>query len=416
MFKFEKNKKYTTIAIYSFIVLAAVVVLIFFFLNLSYFQNKIKDILDLLSPFMYGFVIAYLCNPILNFFTKQCGVIFEKKKKHPKLKRVLSIILTYIVVIIIIIIVILLIIPQVGDSYKTLQSQIGTYVSKAQEWADNFVRTFPLFNGVYKDFADFLDVNEIAASVQAFIYDWSRLLQIFTDYIMAYAGRIVIEMKNVLLGIILSIYFLLSKEKLKAQIKKILSAFMNWKKLNQLTDFVRFTDKTFGGFIVGKLLDSLIIGLLTFIVLAILKMPFYPLISVIIGVTNIIPFFGPFIGAIPSAFIIFIADPGKAFWFIIIIIIIQQIDGNFIGPKILGDSTGLSALWVIVAITIAGGMFGIVGMFLGVPIFAVIYSLTKQFIEKRLKKKNKPPETDYYCRPDLPEEDLEKTPDEPSEK
>lgn len=401
MFKFEKNKKYTVIAIYAFLVLAAVIVLIFFLLNFSFLWNKVLFILNVLSPFMYGFAIAYLCNPILNFFTRHCGALFEKKKKRPRIKRALSVILTYIVVATIIIVSISLIIPQVVESYKNLQSQITTYVSAAQKWADNFVRTFPLFNGVYQDFADFLDVNEIAASVQAFIYDWSRLLQIFTDYIVAYAGRIVVEMKNVLLGIILSVYFLLSKDKLRAQVKKVLSAFMNWKKLNQLMDFVRFTDKTFGGFITGKILDSFIIGLITFIALALFNMPYYPLISVIVGITNIIPFFGPFIGAIPSAFIIFIADPVKSLWFILIIIVIQQIDGNIIGPKILGDSTGLSALWVIISITISGGLFGIAGMFLGVPVFAVIYSLSKSFIEKRLKDKNKPHETEFYQHADL---------------
>ena len=403
MLKFDKNKKYTTIAIYAFLVLSALCVLVAILLNFSFFWSKFTLVLNMLSPFMYGFVFAYLCNPILKFFRNKVFVLIEKKKKHPKLKFVLSVISTYIVVIILITVLFLLLIPQVVKSYTSLQSQITTYVSATQTWADEFVRTFPLFNGAYNDFADFLNVNEIATSIKDFISNSSNLVQLIANYIISYAGRFVLEMKNILLGVILSVYFLLSKDKIKAQIKKILSAFLDGKRINQFVGFVKFTDETFGGYIVGNLLDSLMVGLITFIALAICQIPFYPLISVIIAVTNLIPFFGPFMGAIPSAFIILIVSPIKALLFIGIILLIQQIDGNIITPKILGDSTGLSAMWVIIAITISGDLFGIAGMFLGVPVFAVVYAVTKQQVEKRLKKKNMPEDTGYYYIAKLPE-------------
>ena len=405
MLKFDKNKKYTTIAIYAFVVLSALCVLVAILLNFSFFWEKFTLVLDMLSPFIYGFVFAYLCNPILKFFNSKVYKFIEKKKKHPKLKYALSIITTYIVVAVAITIIFLLLIPQVVKSYTTLQSQISSYVTATQTWADDFVRTFPFFNGEYQNFAEFLDVNEITSSIKDFITNSSNLFQLIANYIISYAGRFVLEMKNILLGVILSVYFLLSKDKIKAQIKKTLSAFLDGKKINQLMSFVKFTDDTFGGYIVGNLLDSLMVGLLTFIILAIFEIPYYPLISVIVGVTNLIPFFGPFMGAIPSAFIILIADPIKSLFFIIIILIIQQIDGNIITPKILGDSTGLSAMWVIIAITISGDLFGIAGMFLGVPVFAVVYAVTKQQIEKRLKNRKLPQDTGYYYINKLPEKE-----------
>ena len=184
-----------------------------------------------------------------------------------------------------------------------------------------------------------------------------------------------------------------SKEKFAAQTKKILYALFSKQHTDRILRNTRRTHHIFGGFVTGKLLDSLIIGIITFVVLFIVRMPYAVLISVIIGVTNVIPFFGPIIGAIPCALILLFEDPLKALLFIIIIIIIQQFDGNLLGPKILGDSTGLPAFWVIFAILLGGGLFGFLGMLLGVPTFAVVYSLLKTLIEERKKKKNQPSDT-----------------------
>lgn len=182
---------------------------------------------------------------------------------------------------------------------------------------------------------------------------------------------------------------------------------------NSTLELANFTDKTFGGYITGKLLDSLIIGIIMFIVCAICKMPYTPLVSVLVGVTNVIPIVGPFIGAIPGTFIIFIVDPVKAFWFIVINVVVQQLDGNVIGPKILGQTTGLSALWVMMSITIMGGLWGLFGMLISVPIFAVLYTLVKLFVEKRLAGKGAPTETvEYYAA--IEDRTLSESDDEPT--
>nr|MCR5791067.1 AI-2E family transporter [Lachnospiraceae bacterium] len=182
---------------------------------------------------------------------------------------------------------------------------------------------------------------------------------------------------------------------------KVVYAFMSSpERANQLINNARFTNRTFGGFITGKLFDSLIIGIITFIALSIMRMPYTLLISCIIGVTNVIPFFGPFLGAIPSAFIILLISPMKCLVFIIYVIILQQFDGNILGPKILGDSTGLPSFWVIFAITLFGGIFGVVGMFIGVPIFSVIYAAFRANLESRLKRKKMPSDTEFYINSD----------------
>ena len=189
---------------------------------------------------------------------------------------------------------------------------------------------------------------------------------------------------------------LASKERLKAQVKKFTTAMFPPKGRHRFYRYVRLCDRTFGGFFVGKIIDSLIIGAITLVVLLIFRMPYALLISTIICVTNIIPVFGPFIGAIPSAFIIFIVSPSKALIFLVLILLIQQLDGNVIGPKILGDSTGLSTLGVIISIVIMGEYFGIVGMIVGVPIFAVAVALVKEFLEQKLRAKDLPTDTSEY--------------------
>ena len=195
---------------------------------------------------------------------------------------------------------------------------------------------------------------------------------------------------------IISIYLLIDKEKFFALGKKVTASLFNEKHTRVILDLAKRTNLTFGRFIGGKIVDSAIIGVLTFIILTIFKMPYVLLISVIIGITNVIPFFGPFIGAIPSAIIILFVSPIQAIWFLVIVLVIQQVDGNIIGPKILGDSIGISAFWILFSILVAGKLFGLVGMIIGVPMFALIYSIIKDVIEARLKYKGLPIETKNY--------------------
>jgi len=374
--KINWNKKYTTIAIYVCIVAAIAVAAFYLTINFKNAGSVIGNIQKILNPLIIGFIIAYLFNPLMCSFEGIISRFTERKKKHPALNRTLSIIITYLVYAVVILLIVWLIIPQVIVSYKDLLTKIEDYIASLESFLRDLSQTFP-----------FIDIEQMLTYIQDILSDSYLLIQSVTPYVTSFFAGLAEHLKNAFLGIVLSVYFLYSKERLCAQIKKTMYAFTDREKGDKLINFIHFTDDTFGGFIIGKLLDSLIIFILTFIVLAIFKMPYYQLVSVIVGVTNIIPFFGPFIGAIPSAFIIFIADPSKALWFIVIIIIIQQLDGNVIGPKILGETTGLSSLGVIIAITVMSGLLGVVGMFIGVPLFALIYALFDKFVTKKIEEK-----------------------------
>ncbi|MBQ3591357.1 MAG: AI-2E family transporter [Clostridia bacterium] len=297
----------------------------------------------------------------------------------------------------------------IAASFKDLQSKITDYVAAAQNMADSFVREFPLFNGQYETLSEFLDVNEISADIKSIISNFSNLLATAADYVISYGKQFVIEVTNALIGFIAAVYFLLAKERLISKAKKAAAAFLSRRHYVNLINLLRFTNRTVGGFIYGKIIDSIIIGCLTFILMSLFKMPFVLLISVIVGITNIIPYFGPFIGAIPSAFIVFIADPGMTVWFALMIFLIQQLDGNVIGPKILGDSTGMTSLAVLVSITVAGGFFGFAGMILGVPAAAVLCVLFRQKTDSILRKKNASTDSaDYFTN--LPARDFDAEP------
>ncbi len=389
--KIRWNSDYTLRAIYASIVIAILVLCIFIGINYSVVFGWLGRVLTFCSPILYGFIIAYLCNPVMKFFEKRVFRFLDRKKPHPRLRRALSMTVTYLLYSILIALFLLLILPQIVQSYNDLQAKMSGYVSSAQEWVTSFIssaKNSALLG--YFDFSSLIDgINDLISNSYKIVLN-------VTPYVLDYVGRITNQLKNALLGIIFSLYFLADKEKLIAQVKKVLHALFSKERVRRILEFSVYTDRTFGGFILGKIEDSLIIGVLTFITLAVFRMPYYPLISVIICVTNIIPFFGPFIGAIPSIFFIFIADPMKALWFTVIILVIQQIDGNIIGPKIIGVSTGLDSLGVIVAITLMSGLFGIPGMFFGVPLFSLILYVINTLIRRRLHKRGLPHELSAY--------------------
>lgn len=400
MFKIDWNRKYTTIAVYACIVIAIAGVILVAGLNIDTILTAAKRIISVLNPIFLGAILAYLLNPLLRLLERRVFGFIERKKPRRRLRRGLALLSTYVVILLVITLFILLIVPQIVGSYNDLISRFSSYISSAINFADRFVKEFPLFNGEYETLFDFIDISAITQKLREFITGSGQLFRDVANYILTHGFNLVSGANTLLLAVILSIYMLASKERLVAQCRKICSAFLSQDKLNRVWDLAIYTDRTFGGFIVGKLVDSLIIGVLSFIVFAIFNMPYYPLIAVIVGVTNVIPYFGPFIGAIPSAFIIFIADPTKFILFCVLIFLIQQLDGNVIGPMILGDTTGLSSLGVVVAITVMGGYFGIVGMFFGVPLFAVVLALLKRFMESRLINRGLSTDTNtYYTDP-----------------
>lgn len=409
MFGFRKNTKYAQISRYAVLVLFSVILFFLLISNLAGVKSFLDTVFTVLSPLIYGFIIAYILSPFQRFCEEKILRFRHGSKAEKRLKRPLSVLFSMLLLFLVLALLVGLVIPQVGRSFLELETQISVYITAAQNLVDKFIRDFPLFNGQYNNLSEFMDVNEISTDLKSLISTLYGYLESLGNQVLAYAGRFVIEVKNALIGTIVAVYLLLAKEKLIAKCKRIAAALLDRRRYLNLVYLMRFTNKTIGGFLLGKIIDSAIIGLLTFIVMSIVGMPFTPLISVIICVTNIIPFFGPFIGAIPSAFIIFIAEPKMTLWFILMIFVIQQLDGNVIGPKILGDSTGLSALGVLVSITIAGGFFGFAGMILGVPAAAVICALVHQKTDARLRAKKAETELEYYMT-DPPERDFEKEP------
>lgn len=383
--KINWDKKYTTIAIYAFIVICFSIVFVNIISKLDAFTGKMSQIMAVFQPFIIGFIIAYLINFILKFYEDRVFKKFIKGSK--KSLRGVAVILSYLTASLIFYVFIQFVVPQLVESITGLVNDIPRYLYDMKvilEQTLNETDISPEYMTLIND-----KLTEITNWVLQLV---TNLLPIIGGIVMAFASSV----WNIILGIIISVYLLVDKEKFFALGKKVVVALFNDKHANIILNLANRTNLTFGKFIGGKIIDSAIIGVLTFIILTIFKMPYSLLISVIIGMTNIIPFFGPFIGAIPSAIIILFISPIKAVWFGVIILVIQQIDGNIIGPKILGDSIGISAFWILFAILVAGKLFGLVGMIIGVPMFALIYSIVKDVIEIRLSKKGLPTDTTEY--------------------
>ena len=416
--KIEWNRKYTTLAVYAILTALAIILLCVMVVNFNGVKAVLSTVNKIMTPFYVGLGIAYIANPIMKMSEKHIFRFKVTTQRRMSLKRGLSIALSFIILAIILTILILLIIPQVILSLTDLASKMSGYIEKTLAWLDAFLpdSIFDSANLSIESFFDTIlnfftgsplgeELSGISASLDLITNNLDSLLSnsvmILKNYLplvfSAFAG-LANGVLNIVLGIFFAIYILSSKEKLIAQVKKIFRAITSEHHYNSLIEFGHFTNKTFGAYLLGKVLDSLIVGIVIFIAFAIFKIPYAPLLSVMIAITNVIPVIGPFIGAIPGVVIIFIVDPSKVLWFIIINIIVQQIDGNIIVPKILGETTGLSSLWVLFSITVMGGLWGLFGMFVSVPIFAIIYMLIKLYTEKRLREKGLPGATeDYYC-------------------
>ena len=360
--------------------------------------SVVKTFVNAVKPLIYAVIIAYILWPMLRFFENKVFAKLNEKKLRRRLVRILSLLCTYIIFLLLLTLFFSTVIPQVSDSFRSLVDRLRDYIDSGSTWIDSLTAKYPFLDGVFE--------SNLFEMIQTNLNDWlkesinkldsmNKLVENIST-IFDNVSSVAVGMKNVVLGIVFAVYFLLYKESLFAQLKKLTKSVMKDRAYERFTHYAKLTDRTFGGFISGKLIDSIIVGLLCFILMKIFRMPYASLIAMIIGITNVIPFFGPFIGAIPSAFFIFVAEPKMTLWFILLIVVLQQLDGNVIGPKILGDFVGLSPLWIIVAITILGGIFGIWGMFFGVPTFAVIYAVVKELTERKLEANALPRETDEY--------------------
>ena len=402
--KFKRNEKYASIAFYAIVTLIAAAIIALVFFKFSVITNVLSTVLGALAPVTYGFVIAYLCNPLVKLFEHRVFKFKKSKKDRKKLRRLLSITVSLLIVFALVAVFFILLIPQIADSYTMLTEKMGGYIDSAQDFINDATKGVKDFFEEHKSLGALIDIDKLSDQFKSFVSGLSDYIGSVANYIVGSIKNIIGELMNLIIGIFLSIYMLYNKERVCAQLKKLLAAVTSRKTYLNIVSLTRFTDRAFGGFITGKILDSIIIGLVCFIVFGILGFNYYPLMGLIVGITNIIPIFGPFIGAGVIGILVLIAQPSKLLLFIIVDIIIQQIDGNVIGPKILGSSIGLPGMWVMISITFAGTIFGLPGMLLGVPAFAVIYSLLREFSEARLKKKNAPHTTPSYID-DPPEKD-----------
>lgn len=376
--KFEFNKKYFTISVYTVCVVMICTVGIRAIFNWSETSAFLSQLISKLSPFLVGAFMAYVLNPMVkNIDEKIFDARFHLRSK--KLRGFLSILLTYIVVLGLVMLFLLFIIPQLASSIYDLIIAIPS-VDELREMLYALEAYFPTIDWS-------LIEKPINDALPGLVSKVTSLLSNLIPLVYSASVSVVQWLINLFISIIVSCYILADRKILSHNAKKLLYVIIPQPKMSSLMETLKECNNIFGGFIIGKMIDSLIIGTITLIVLSVLRFPFAVLISVIVGVTNMIPYFGPFIGAIPGFFIILIVNPKQAFLFLIIILIIQQFDGLYLGPKILGDSTGLRPLWIIFAITAGGWAAGPVGMFLGVPCVAVIAYLMNRFLDRKLAEK-----------------------------
>jgi predicted PurR-regulated permease PerM len=363
--------------------------------KLSLIGELIGTLLSAMSPIIIGCVIAFLLCPIMNFFQKHFTKKLSKtlgERKAKKIGKALSVFCSILVFILLIVGLLWILIPELSDSVTKLYSNIPAYIKNLEVMSTkitvNNTRVEEMINALLES----LETTLISIIKDKFLPNMNTILVTISSGIV---GSIKFVM-NFLVGIIVAIYILGSKEEMAAQCKKVIYSVFSKKTGNTILDAFECINNVFGGFINGKIIDAFIIGIICAIFCCSVKMPYAVLISVVVGVTNLIPFFGPFIGAIPSALLVLVDDPQMCIVFVIFIVILQQVDGNIIGPLILGDSTGLSALWIMFAILVGGNLFGLAGMILGVPVLACIYIFVTMVIKGRLEQKGLTDDISYY--------------------
>lgn len=397
--KFRGDKKYLHWGVTAFLVFAACIFLFYIVFHGPDIKQGIDRIISISMPILDGLILAYLMTPIVNELERKiiyplCSKldISKENTRNRKIIRAASIVLTLLLVGTVIYEFFALIIPQIILSIQSIIFQFPVYVIQLTDWVEKLLADNPDAEKVVLDL-----FTKYSIELEKWLNDTllPQMNSILKTVSLSLLG-ILKAMWNLIIGLIISIYVMGSKETFAGQGKKILYAFFETKTANIIIHDLRFTHRAFSGFISGKILDSAIIGILCFLGTTLIGTPYPVLISVIIGVTNVIPFFGPYFGAVPSAILILMIDPLQCLYFIIFILVLQQFDGNVLGPKILGNSTGLSSFWVIFAITIFGGLYGVFGMIIGVPVFAVLFAGIKTFINRMLKRKHLPIQTQKY--------------------
>ena len=388
---------YIAIGIVVFCVIALSMLLFFVLFRLDGVFSGVQRVLGTLQAVVIGVILAYLLNPIVKWFENhlfrpQLSKKITDRARISKISRVLSIVVTYVVFLAVIIFLLSILLPRLIETLFALSDDLPTSIRELVSWITAYTESNPALSRIVR-----VEAFDLSSYLQDLIKNdlpgWMQsMMEFFTSGIM----NVFKLAMNIIIGFIVSVYVLIDKEKFICQGKKIVYALFAPKAANAVVKTTRKAHEIFIGFVVGRIEDSIIIGLITAVILALMHMPYTIVVAIIVGVFNVIPFFGPILGAIPSLFLIMLDDPVKAFYFLIFIIIIQEFDGNILGPKIVGHSIGLSAFWIVVAVMLGTGMFGIVGMLAGVPLFAIILYIINELIKNILRKKKLPEDSKDY--------------------
>ena len=401
MRRFRWDKKYLYWGVTAFLVIISGIVFYLVVSNLSWLRNVLRNLGAILSPFVWGLVIAYLLYPVMNIysrflFTPLCSLLFKKSKRAeeriPKVARGLSVFLSIITLLFLITGLIWLVVPQIYSSIESIAANSAEYIVRVDDW----------LSGLLKDYPEIADrIGSVVGDLSNGVVNWvsSMLLPRMGDLISSITANVINVMQgiyNILIGIIVSVYVLYSREVFSAHSKKLLYCVFSLEASEKLLNGAQFVNEVFMGFLSGKILDSLIVGVICYVGCVLLRLPYPLLLAFLIGLFNIIPFFGPIIGAIPSALIVLTDSAWKMLIFLIFVVVLQQFDGNILGPKILGNRVGVNGFWIMFAIILGAGLFGFAGMLLGVPVFVVIYAFFSSLVKRKLARSGLPTETEAY--------------------
>lgn len=383
--------------------IVVVVVAVLLIASMYYFGTlwgMITSVFDTALPFMIGFGIAFLLLPIVNRMEDFNNRVFFKKKRRPRLNRVLSTLVAVVTLLLMVAGFMAILVPQLITSVKSLLQYAGNFIALNSERINEFLLKYEFLS---------IEGEKLVIAWENIISEIMNNISLLMNNVKTIAfgisSGVYAVIFHFLVGLIAAFYLLMDKETFCAQVKKALYATFKRSTCETLIYWTRRAHKIFAGFITGKILDSIIIGLICYGVMLIFRIEYPLLISVIVGITNIIPFFGPFIGAVPGVLILLLVNPLSALWFAVFIVILQQLDGNVIGPFILGDYVGVSAFWIMMSIVIGGGLFGFAGMLLGVPVFALLYAIARSIAEVRLRERGLPiPSSAYVDAPERLEE------------
>ena len=412
----NRNRSFRSKALIGIIVYAVLFLGLLLVINRTKLGTWMDSVLLLFRPILIGFALAYLLNPFFRFYERK--LLY---RMHPMgLRRGVALFLTYLTLFAIIGLLLLLILPSLYDSLRRFFYNYGSYVTSAVHQFNRVLENIEVFFdsiGIKQSFIKYLDIEEVRQTLSLAFFNYEKIIETVGKWMSSGNGSIfgtvssiVSVAADILFALFISLYLLSTKEQRYAQIMRLRRALFSDRVNAYITRLCTIADRSFGGFLEGKVVDSIIIGLMTYVAVLIFRIPYPALVATIVGVTNILPFFGPILGAIPTSVIVLLTEPSKVLTLLIIIVIIQQIDGNIIGPKILGNNTGVSSLCVLIAISVMGSVGGFVGMLLGVPLFATVLALTEERLTRRLRSRGLSSATENYYPADSmvdPADDLQ---------